>query len=107
MQRLCDRFSQKYNWKLYVQALTFENAEKLKSISGITSVKRMINKKAEDGVFPDFKDGNPSVTNNWTSIKNSYSYIFIIYNIVYGLNKFLYIVVHYHYPIQAYKLYFP
>jgi signal peptidase I len=50
---------------LYVQALTFENAEKLKSISGITSVKRMINKKAEDGVFPDFKDGKPSVTNNW------------------------------------------
>lgn len=50
---------------LYVQALTFENAEKLKSISGITSVKRMINKKAEDGVFPDFKDGKTSVTNNW------------------------------------------
>ena len=53
------------NDTLYVQALTFENAEKLKSISGITSVKRMINKKVEDGVFPDFKDGNPSVTNNW------------------------------------------
>ena len=53
------------NDTLYVQALTFENAEKLKSISGITSVKRMINKKAEDGVFPDFKDGKPSVTNNW------------------------------------------
>ena len=53
------------NDTLYVQALTFENAEKLKSISGITSVKRMINREVEDGVFPDFKDGNPSVTNNW------------------------------------------
>jgi signal peptidase I len=63
--KVTDRAGMITNDTLYVQALTFENAEKLKSISGITSVKRIINKKAEDGVFPDFKDGKPSVTNNW------------------------------------------
>jgi signal peptidase I len=50
---------------LFIAALTFDGAKKLKSISGIKSVNRIIKKEAEDGTFPDFKDGKPSVTNNW------------------------------------------
>jgi len=50
---------------LYIRALTFDGAEKLRSVTGIKSVNRIINKEAEDGIFPDFKDGNPSVTNKW------------------------------------------
>jgi len=45
--------------------LTFEQYDKLKTDSSIASIKRKINKKAEDGIFPDFKDGKPSTTNNW------------------------------------------
>ena len=51
---------------LFIQALTFENAERMKSIPGITSVTRVIKKGPEDGVFPDFQDGKPSLTNNWS-----------------------------------------
>ncbi|MGH2665965.1 signal peptidase I [Flavobacterium sp.] len=51
---------------LYVRALTFEAAEKLKNTPGITAVERIINKGPEDGIFPDFKDGKPSVNNNWS-----------------------------------------
>jgi signal peptidase I len=51
---------------LYIAALTFDGAEKLKTVSGIKSVNRVNKKTAEDGVFPDFKDGKPSVTNNWS-----------------------------------------
>jgi signal peptidase I len=47
------------------RALTFEGAERLRHIPGITAVTRIINKGTEDGIFPDFKDGKPSVTNNW------------------------------------------
>ena len=50
---------------LFIAALTLDGAKKLKSISGIKSVNRIIKKEAEDGTFPDFKDGKPSVTNNW------------------------------------------
>lgn len=50
-----------------IRALTFENAERFKSIPGITSVIRVIRKGPEDGVFPDFQDGKPTVTNNWSS----------------------------------------
>ena len=45
--------------------LTFEQYDKLKTDSSIASIKRKINKKAEDGIFPDFKDGKQSTTNNW------------------------------------------
>lgn len=45
--------------------LTFEKYEKLKSDSRVASIKRKINKGAEDGIFPDFKDGKVSTTNNW------------------------------------------
>ncbi|RTY93406.1 signal peptidase I [Flavobacterium sp. GT3R68] len=51
---------------LYIQALTFENAARMKNVPGVTSVTRIINKGPEDGVFPDFKDTRPSVTNNWS-----------------------------------------
>jgi signal peptidase I len=49
-----------------IKSLTFENAEKLKNIPGISHVTRLIRKGPEDGVFPDFQDGKPSVTNNWS-----------------------------------------
>jgi signal peptidase I len=45
--------------------LTFEKYEKLKRDSRVKIIERRINREAEDGVFPDFKDRNPSVTNNW------------------------------------------
>jgi signal peptidase I len=50
---------------LFIAALTSEGAEKLKTVSGIKTVNRIIKKGAEDGIFPDFKDSNPSTTNNW------------------------------------------
>ncbi len=37
---------------LTIRALTFENAEKLKTVSGITSIKRIIRKGRENGIFP-------------------------------------------------------
>ncbi len=49
-----------------IKSLTFENAEKLKNISGISHVTRLIRKGPEDGIFPDFQDGKPSVTNTWS-----------------------------------------
>lgn len=60
---------------LFISALTFEGAEKLKSVYGIKSVNRIIQKGPEDGAFPDFKDGKPSVTNNWNG--DNYGPIFI------------------------------
>jgi signal peptidase I len=56
-------------------ALTYASAERLKNIPGITSVTRIINKGPEDGVFPDFKDGKPSITNNWSN--DNYGPIYI------------------------------
>jgi signal peptidase I len=47
--------------------LTQEKADFLKKDSRVLSVDRYIKTDAEDGIFPDFKDGNPSVTNNWNS----------------------------------------
>lgn len=52
---------------LFIQSLTFANAERMKNIPGVKSVTRVIKKDVEDGIFPDFKDGKPSVTNNWNS----------------------------------------
>ena len=60
---------------LFLAALTFDGAEKLKSVTGIKSVNRIIKKDAEDGAFPDFKDGKPSVTNNWNG--DNYGPIYI------------------------------
>ena len=50
---------------LYFRALTFDGAERLRKVPGITSVNRVINKNVEDGIFPDFGDGKPSTVNNW------------------------------------------
>jgi signal peptidase I len=52
---------------LIFRALTFENAERLRNIPGITSVNRNIKKGAEDGIFPDFQDGKPSISNTWNA----------------------------------------
>ena len=52
---------------LYINALTFDGAKRLKNVPGITSVTRVIRKGPEDGIFPDFQDGKPSKTNNWSA----------------------------------------
>lgn len=51
---------------LFIQAMTFENADRMKNVPGVTSVTKVIRKGPEDGIFPDFQDGKPSVTNNWS-----------------------------------------
>ncbi|RED19477.1 signal peptidase I [Flavobacterium cutihirudinis] len=51
---------------LYFRALTQASVERLKNTPGITGVKREIVKGPEDGIFPDFQDGKPSTTNNWS-----------------------------------------
>jgi signal peptidase I len=58
-----------------IRALTFENAERFRNVPGVVSVIRVINKGPEDSVFPDFKDGKPSVTNNWSG--DNYGPIYI------------------------------
>lgn len=52
---------------LVINALTFAGAERLKNVPGIISVARVIHKGPEDGIFPDFQDSKPSVTNNWSN----------------------------------------
>jgi signal peptidase I len=37
-----------------------------KNVPGIKAVIRYIRKGPEDGIFPDFPDGKPSITNNWS-----------------------------------------
>ena len=46
------RFETAQRDTLTINALTFENAEKLKTVSGITSIKRKIRKGRENGIFP-------------------------------------------------------
>lgn len=65
-QDIYTRLSLKQSDHYFLGNLTFEKAEKMKADSRVTSVKRYIKKGPEDGVFPDFKDGKPSVTNNWS-----------------------------------------
>lgn len=59
------RFKSDARDTLFISALTFDGAKKLKTVSGIKSVNRIIDKGPRDGVFPDFEDGKPSVTNDW------------------------------------------
>jgi signal peptidase I len=47
--------------------LTQEKADLLKNDSRVTKVERYLKTGAEDGIFPDFKDGQPSTTRNWNS----------------------------------------
>ncbi|TGD59791.1 signal peptidase I [Flavobacterium humi] len=51
---------------IYFKSLTFAAAEQLRHIPGITGVDRIITPGPEDGIFPDFKDGKPSVSNHWS-----------------------------------------
>ncbi|MBF6642451.1 signal peptidase I [Flavobacterium sp. J49] len=47
--------------------LTQEIADQLKKDSRVESINRYLKTGAEDGIFPDFPDRKPSVTNNWNS----------------------------------------
>lgn len=60
---------------LHFRALTFEGAERLKNFPGVKYVKRNISTIAEDGVFPDFKDGKIPSKNNWNG--DNYGPIYI------------------------------
>lgn len=50
---------------IYFSALTDASAARFRTVTGIKNVTRIIHQGAEDGIFPDFQDGKPSVTNNW------------------------------------------
>ena len=52
---------------LFIAAMTFDSADRLKNAPGITSVTRVNHKGSEDGIFPDFMDGKPSITHNWNN----------------------------------------
>jgi signal peptidase I len=51
---------------IYFSALTQKSVDRFKSVSGIKSVTRIIRQGPEDGIFPDYQDGKPSVTNDWS-----------------------------------------
>lgn len=54
---------------LIIAALTFSGAEKLKSVSGITSIKRVIHKTVKENepkVFPDEEHDHITTPNPWT-----------------------------------------
>jgi signal peptidase I len=56
-----------YSKRFFQANLTKELADKLKNDSRVATINRYLKKGAEDGIFPDFPDGKPSVTNNWNS----------------------------------------
>jgi signal peptidase I len=60
---------------LHFRALTFEGAERLKNFPGVKYVKRNISRIAEDGIFPDFKDGRIPSENSWNA--DNYGPIYI------------------------------
>lgn len=64
-QILFEKLQLNYSLSFFYGNLTFDKYEKLKSDSRVASIERKINKEAEDGIFPDFKDGKISTTNNW------------------------------------------
>ncbi|WP_130736458.1 signal peptidase I [Flavobacterium sp. J27] len=64
-QEIFDKLNLKVATNYILGNLTFEKVEKMKSDSRIRSTTRQIRKGAEDGVFPDFKDGKPSKTRDW------------------------------------------
>ncbi len=47
--------------------LTFDKVSKMKSDSRVRLVERFVKHTNEDGIFPDIKDGTPSLTRNWNS----------------------------------------
>lgn len=64
-QEIFDKLNLKIATNYILGNLTFEKVEKMKSDSRIISTKRQIKEGAEDGTFPDFKDGKPSTTRDW------------------------------------------
>lgn len=64
-QNLFDKLELKYSKICFYANLTNEKYQKVKTDSRIAFIERKISKDAEDGIFPDFKDGNPSTTRNW------------------------------------------
>ena len=56
-----------YQDTLIFNALTFNSAERLKSMPGITSVERIVHNTIEDGIFPDFKDGKQPINYKWNN----------------------------------------
>ncbi len=59
---------------LFISAMTFAGAEKLKTVPGITSIKRII-KKQDMGVFPDQEHDHMATPNRWTG--DNYGPIYI------------------------------
>ncbi len=51
-------YSAKLGDTLYISALTFEGAERIKNVPGITSITRVISKKPETSVFPGNTEWN-------------------------------------------------
>jgi signal peptidase I len=64
-QNLFNKLDLQYSKSCFYANLTNEKFEKGKRDSRISTIKRKISKEVEDGIFPDHKDGKPSVTNNW------------------------------------------
>lgn len=64
-ENLFKKLSLSFSNAYFYANLTNDKYEKIKTDSRIASVERRVSKVAEDGIFPDYKDGKPSVTNNW------------------------------------------
>ena len=64
-QNLYNKLNLQYSKSYFYGNLTNEKYEKLKTDSRVKSIERRISTETEDGIFPDFKDGKPSLTNNW------------------------------------------
>jgi signal peptidase I len=64
-ENLFKKLSLSFSNTYFYANLTNDKYEKIKTDSRIASVERRVSKVAEDGIFPDYKDGKPSVTNNW------------------------------------------
>jgi signal peptidase I len=62
---ITDAYGQIAKDTLFFSALPMQSVERLKNVPGITSVTRVISHGAEDGIFPDFGDGKPSISNDW------------------------------------------
>ncbi|CAM3849324.1 signal peptidase I [Flavobacterium cucumis] len=66
-QDLYRKLELNYSLSFFYGNLTFDKYEKLKEDARVASIERKINQEAEDGIFPDFKDGRIATTNKWNS----------------------------------------
>lgn len=66
-QDLYQKLQLNYSLSFFYGNLTFDKYEKLKEDARVASIERKINQEAEDGIFPDFKDGRIATTNKWNS----------------------------------------